>query len=210
MVIAIDGPAGTGKSTIAARIAQALGITYLNSGSFYRALTLALLRAGIDISDEAAIVSFCGTQRLDYESAHLILNGEDVEHLLHDDAVSAHAASVSAIPAVRHIVNARLRDITQAISVVSEGRDMTTVVFPHADYKFYLDASIAVRAERRFRQGVSSLSRAEIAAAISARDDIDRHKAEGSLVRAPDAFYIDTSRLTIEEVCAIILDKVNS
>ena len=209
MVIAIDGPAGTGKSTIASLLAKKLGITFLNSGSFYRALTLALLKNGIDLNDEAAVVDFCKKQKLDYVDSHLILNGDDVESLLHSDEVSAHAAGVSAFPEVRRIVNARLQELTKSLDIVSEGRDMTTVVFPDADCKFYLDASLDVQAERRFKQGVSGMSLEEIKEAIKKRDEIDKNKKEGALVVAPDAVYIDTSTLTIEKVCEIILNQIH-
>ena len=209
MVIAIDGPAGTGKSTIASLLAKKLGITFLNSGSFYRALTLALLRSGIDMRDEKAVVDFCKKQKLDYVDSHLILNGEDVEALLHADEVSAHAAEVSAFPEVRHVVNERLRELTKSLDIVSEGRDMTTVVFPDAEYKFYLDASLDVQAERRFKQGVSGMTLEEIKAAIKKRDEIDKNKKEGALTLAPDAVYIDTSTLTIEKVCEIILNQIH-
>lgn len=210
MVIAIDGPAGTGKSTIASIIAEKLNITFLNSGSFYRALTLALLDGKIDLSDENAVLDFCMKQNLDYRNSHLILNGTDVEKHLHDDRVSAEVAQISAIVPVRHLVNERMREITESLDIVCEGRDMTTVVFPDADFKFYLDASLEVQAERRFRQGVSNLSLEEIKEAIKKRDEIDRNKAEGSLKRADDAFYIDTSALTIDEVCAIILNQIHT
>jgi small subunit ribosomal protein S1 len=209
MIIAIDGPAGTGKSTIAAIIAEKLHVTYLNSGSFYRALALALIEKGSTVTDEQSVVSFCRQQKLEYVNSHLILNGKDVESRLHEDAVSARSAQISAIPDVRHIVNARLGEITKSLSIVCEGRDMTTVVFPRADYKFYLDASLDVQAERRFRQGVSSMSLEEIKEAIRKRDEIDKNKKEGSLKIAPDAVYIDTSALTIEQVCEIILNKIH-
>ena len=165
MIIAIDGPAGTGKSTIAGIIAKKLGVVYLNSGSFYRALTLALLNAKIDLSeakDENQIVDFCKKQQLEYKNSHVILNGTDVEGSLHDDIVSANVAQVSSIVALRHLVNERMNEITKSLSIVCEGRDMTTVVFPGAEYKFYLDASIDVQAKRRFDQGVSNLSLEQI------------------------------------------------
>lgn len=209
MVIAIDGPAGTGKSTIASLIAQKLNITFLNSGSFYRALTLSLLESKIDLNDKNLVIEFCKKQNLDYKNSHLILNGVDVEHRLHEDEVSANASPVSAIPEVRHIVNDRLHEIVKSLSIVCEGRDMTTVVFPNAEYKFYLDASIDVQAERRFKQGVSNLSLEEIKNAIIKRDELDKNKVEGSLKIAPDATYIDTSHLTIEKVCEIIINKIH-
>ncbi|QTQ16727.1 30S ribosomal protein S1 [Treponema parvum] len=212
MIIAIDGPAGTGKSTIANLIAQKLGILYLNSGSFYRALTLALLEAGFDLSenkDEDAITDFCKKQKIEYVNSHLILNGVDVESRLHEDSVTAHASQVSSIIAVRHLVNDLMHKITDSLSIVCEGRDMTTVVFPNAEHKFYLDASIDVQAKRRFDQGVSKLSLEEIKEAIKKRDESDKNKAEGALKIADDAVYIDTSDLTIEQVCAIILNNIH-
>lgn len=208
MIIAMDGPAGTGKSTIASLIAKRLGITYLNSGSFYRALTMALNETDIDISDSERVVDFCKKQSLDYENSRLILNGKDVEDHLHDDAVSARVAQVSSIVEVRHLVNERMRELTSHLDIICEGRDMTTVVFPNAEHKFYLDASIDVQAQRRFDQGVSNMTLEEVKAAIIRRDEIDRNKKEGALRRAEDAFYIDTSALTIDKVCEIILSKI--
>lgn len=209
MIIAMDGPAGTGKSTIAAIIAKKLNITYLNSGSFYRALTLALNEANFDLTDSEKVVEFCKKQKLDYINSKLYLNEVDVDSRLHEDAISAKVAQVSSIIDIRHLVNDRMREITKSLSIICEGRDMTTVVFPNAEYKFYLDASIDVQAKRRFEQGVSNLSFEEVREAIRKRDEIDRNKAEGALKKAEDAFYIDTSDLTIDKVCEIILSKIN-
>ncbi|MBQ0166175.1 MAG: (d)CMP kinase [Treponema sp.] len=208
MIVAIDGPAGTGKSTIAKLISEKLNITFLNSGSFYRGITLTVLRRGVDITDKEAVLQVAKDLKMDYVNSHLILDGEDVESLLHSDAVDANASQVSAIVPLRHVVNEKLREITKKLSVVCEGRDITTVVFPNAEYKFYLDASIDVQAMRRFKQGVSDLSLEEIKEAIRKRDEMDKNKEEGSLKIAPDACYIDTSDLTIEQVCEIILNKI--
>ena len=210
MVVAIDGPAGTGKSTVAHKVAQELGLTFLNSGSFYRALTLAALDAGINIDDTESMMEFAGKQKLDYVNAHLFLNGKDVDDLLHQDKVDANVSKVSSIVPLRHLVNDRMREIVKSLSIICEGRDMTTVVFPKAEFKFYLDASIDVQAQRRFDQGVSGLTLEEVKAAIIKRDEQDRNKAEGSLKRAADAQYIDTSDLTINDVCAIIINKIKS
>ena len=210
MVIAIDGPAGTGKSTVAHAVAADLGIVYLNSGSFYRALTLALLDAGIDLDDTKAVTDFAGRQKLDYVNARMILNGKDVDDVLHQDRIDSSVSKVSSVVPLRHLVNDRMRTIVKSLSVICEGRDMTTVVFPDAEFKFYLDASIDVQAKRRFDQGVSNLSLEEIKASILKRDEMDRNKAEGSLKKSPDAVYIDTSDLTINDVCEIIENKIKS
>lgn len=210
MVVAIDGPAGCGKSTIAKIIADKLNITFLNSGSFYRGITLSLLRAGIPLEAQQEIVEFAGKLEIDYVNFRLVINGEDVEDSLHTDEVDAHTAQVSSIIPLRHIVNEKIRHITKSLSIVCEGRDMTTVVFPDAEHKFYLDASIDVQALRRFKQGVSNLSLEEIKEGIRKRDEIDKSKAEGALKIAPDATYIDTSDLTIEQVCEIIIRKIHN
>lgn len=210
MIVAIDGPAGTGKSTIAKIIADKLNITFLNSGGFYRALTIALLDAGIDYKDEAAAVDFCKKQKLEYtKESHFILNGTDVTAHLHDDRVAKNVAQVSAIIPLRHYVNDLMREITKSLSIVCEGRDMTTVVFPMAEHKIYLDASPDVRAKRRFDQGVSDMTLEEIKQSIIDRDNIVKNKKEGALKIAPDALYIDTSNLTIDNVCEIIFKQIS-
>lgn len=208
MIIAIDGPAGTGKSTIAKLISEKLGITFLNSGSFYRALTMAILDNNIDFKDEKTAAEFCRKQKLEYVNSRLILNGVDVNDHLHDDRISANASPVSANVEIRHYVNEVMREITKSLSIVCEGRDMTTVVFPMAEHKFYLDASLDVQAQRRFDQGVSQLTLEEIKESIRKRDEMDKNKKEGSLRIAEDAIYIDTSDLTIDQVCAIILGQI--
>lgn len=210
MIIAIDGPAGTGKSTIASMLAKKLNITFLNSGGFYRTLTYAILQNKIDYNDEKETLEFCKNQKIEYTKVgNFILNGKDVTSHLHDDDVSKNVSQVSAIVEIRHLVNDLMREITKSLSIVCEGRDMTTVVFPNAEYKIYLDASSEVRAKRRFMQGVSNLSFEEIKSAIEKRDEMDKNKKEGSLKIAPDAKYIDTSNLTIEDVCAIILKQIS-
>lgn len=210
MVVAIDGPAGTGKSTVAHRVAKELNLTFLNSGSFYRALTLAAIEKNIDLDDSQAVLELARNQKLDYIDSHLYLNDKDVDDLLHQDKVDANVSKVSSIISLRHLVNDRMREIVKSLNIICEGRDMTTVVFPKAEYKFYLDASIDVQAKRRFDQGCSGLSLEEVKAAIQKRDEMDKNKAEGALKRAEDAQYIDTSDLTIDDVCEIIISKIKS
>lgn len=220
MIVAIDGPAGSGKSTIAKMVAVKKGLVFMNTGSFYRGVTLALLRslggkadgssAGVpDLADEAFITRFAASVPLDYRNSHLYIGDEDVEQYLRSDAVEAYVARLSSIVEVRHIVNVKIREVARNTGVVCEGRDMTTVVFPDTKNKFYLDASVKARAKRRFDQGTSSLSLEEIEATIAARDEVDRNKKEGSLKIAPDAVYIDTSDLTIDQVCDMIISKIH-
>jgi small subunit ribosomal protein S1 len=220
MIIAIDGPAGSGKSTVARMIASRLGLTFMNTGSFYRGVTLALLRSTggapdgsgakkPDLADEQTVIHFARTVPLDYRNSHLFIGDEDVEPFLRTDPVESIVAPVSAIVEVRHIVNEKIREVARTTGVVCEVRDMTTVVFPDADYKFYLDATVTARARRRFEQGTSSLTLGDIVASIETRDAIDRNKKEGSLKIAEDAVYLDTSDLTIAQVCDMIISKIH-
>ncbi|MDC7235806.1 MAG: (d)CMP kinase [Spirochaetales bacterium] len=208
MIVAIDGPAGVGKSSIASTIACSMGYFNLNSGNFYRAVSLCLIRKGLGFDNEEAVCSAASDLNLAIIDGKLHMNGEDVEDLLHSDEVDAIVAQVSAIVPVRHIVNEHLRVISRSLDLVAEGRDMTTVVFTQAEVNVFQDAAPEIRAERRFKQGVSSLSYEEILEGIRKRDVIDRNKKEGSLIISEDALYIDTSSLTLEQVCEKVTDKI--
>jgi len=209
MIVAIDGPAGVGKSTISSKIAVDNGFFNLNSGNFYRAITLEVLNQGIDHDNEPSLVSCAAGCRFEIVEGRLNLNGADIEDDLHTDRIDSLVAQVSAVPPVRHIVNDNLRRIAQTMNLVAEGRDMTTVVFPQAEVKVFLDASPEIRARRRKDQGVSNRTYEEIVESIKERDKIDRNKKEGSLIIAEDALYLDTSDLTIEEVCEKVTEKIN-
>ncbi len=208
MVVAIDGPAGVGKSTVARKCAEEAGLLYVNSGSFYRAVTLAVLERKVSPSDREAILDVARSCLLEIRDGKLVLDGRDVEDRIHGDAVDSWVAAHSAIPEVRQIVNRRLREIAAAGDAVVEGRDIGTVVFPAADVKIFLDADLATRAARRHEQGVSGLSLAETEAAIGARDTVDRNKPTGALVAAADALRIDTSHLTIKQVCERVNEAI--
>jgi len=209
MVIAIDGPAGSGKSTIAKLLAEKKGYTYINSGKLYRAITLGCLRAQIDLENSEKVIKFAQNVRISYIKDQVFLNGEDVTNLLHTDQIDKHSSPLSAIVPVRHIVNDLIRKLSDGLDIVVEGRDMTTVVFPDAQHRFYLDASADSRAKRRFDQGVSNLSLEDIKTAILERDEIDKNKVEGSLKIAEGVQYLDTSDLTIIEVYDKLIDRID-
>ena len=214
MIVAIDGPAGVGKSTVARKSAAKVGFLYINSGSFYRAVTLAVLERGSSRDDVNAVLAAARSCRLELVSGSLHLDGRCVEDQLHSDEVDAWVAVHSAIPGVRDIVNGRLREIAAGQDAVVEGRDIGTVVFPDAAVKIYLDADVATRAVRRHDQGVSGMTLDKIEEAIRIRDTVDRSKPTGRLAAAPDAIPIDTSLLTIDEVCervagAILVSRNN-
>jgi cytidylate kinase len=208
MIIAIDGPAGSGKSTIARMIAEGFGCTYVNSGSIYRAMTLRALRQGVDTGDAEAIIASSRRAIIEYRAGRLYLDGSDSEAELRSERVDAFVAQLSAIPKLREIVNDIVRKIAGSTDAVVEGRDMTTVVFPNAEVKVYLDASADARARRRYEQGSNAASFDEIRENIAMRDEIDRTKSTGALKIAPDAEYLDSSHLTIQQVYDKVYGKI--
>jgi cytidylate kinase/small subunit ribosomal protein S1 len=208
MIIAIDGPAGSGKSTIARMIAETLGYTYVNSGNLYRAMTLRALDQGIDPGHADEVTACARMAEISYHGGRLFLDGRDVDDQLHSARVDALVAQLSAIPELRVIVNGHVKRIADDLDSVVEGRDMTTVVFPEAQAKFFLDASPDARAHRRFAQGSSGASLKEIRENIEMRDAIDRGKSVGSLRIAPDATYLDSSLLTLQDVYEKVYAKI--
>jgi len=208
MVIAIDGPAGVGKSSIAKLVAQELGMYYLNSGNFYRGATYRILNLGLDPSNPQDCVKATKDANFDVKEGHFYLDGEDVENRLHQPSIDLWSSKVSVNPEVRSIVNERIHDLTKKMDVIAEGRDMTTVVFPNADYKFFFDAKPEIRAKRRYEQNSGIMDYETILKEINERDEIDKNKPVGGLKIAPGAIYIDTSYLTINEVCAKVIGAV--
>lgn len=207
MIVAIDGPAGVGKSTIAKMLARRCGLYYINSGNFYRAVAYHHLRSGRPYTEESAIRSAheCDLAIID---GVLNLNGIPVEEHLHNQDIDLLSSTISSIIGVRHHVNEALQRAAEDLDVIAEGRDITTVVFPHADLKFYFDADLSVRARRRFAQRESTLSLEQLQETIELRDGNDKSKVFGALKRADDATYIDTSYLTIDEVCDKVVEMI--
>lgn len=209
LVVAIDGPAGVGKSTIAKNIAEKASLFYVNSGNFYRAITLDVIKNKLSITDTDLIIDIAKKIKFSFVNERLHVNNVDIEDKLHSDSIDSLVAQVSSIVKIRRLVNTAIRKTTESMNIIVEGRDITTVVFPNADLKVYLDASVATRAARRHNQGVSNLSLKEIEETIIARDHIDKSKPEGSLKISDDALYLDTSYLTIDEVCDKVLQKLS-
>jgi cytidylate kinase len=207
MVVTLDGPAGVGKSTIAARVAKETGFQYLNSGSFYRAISQAVLESGQDPTDRRLVLDTARRCRFDLLQGELWVNGRPARSL-QTDLIDRWSPVHSGIPELRAIVNESLRAIAHSGDLIVEGRDMGTVAFPDAEVKFFLDASLEARAARRFSQGVSGLAREELLRSIEERDRLDRDKPVGRLAPAEDAIHLDTSDLTIEEVCAKVVQEI--
>ena len=208
MIVAIDGPAGAGKSTIASEISRLTGLFYLNTGNFYRALTLEAVNRKITPEQENLIIKLAENTDISIINSRIHLNSTEVEDFLHTDEVDRYVAQISAIKEVRVIINRKLHEVSRNLDIVAEGRDITTVVFPDADVKVYLDASLDQRARRRLDQGVSFKSYNEIMESIKERDCIDINKKFGGLKRAEDALYLNSSDLTINEVCEKVMAEI--
>ncbi|MGD0301765.1 MAG: (d)CMP kinase [Bryobacteraceae bacterium] len=205
ITVAIDGPAGAGKSTIARRIADKLGYLYIDTGAMYRAVGLWAVRANVALSDMHRLEQLANEAHIEFApgSGSVLLNGEDVTEAIRVPEISEAASKVSLVPAVRRAMVAKQREIGERASVVMEGRDIGSVVFPDATVKIFLDARPEVRVERR--AGESSLPPEIIARQINERDQRDRTRPESPLVQAPDAVYVDTTGLSVDDVEAALL-----
>jgi len=212
MIIAFDGPAGSGKSTIAKIISEKLGITYLDTGAMYRAVTLYFLENNVDFNDENQVKINMEKIKLEFINDKLYLNNKDVSVQIREKNVNDNVSFVSAIRIVREKMVDLQRKMSGKKSVVLDGRDIGTVVFPNADYKFYITASVDVRARRRYeeelRKGISNLSLNEVKKSMENRDYIDSNREVTPLRKADDAIEIDTSDMSIDEVLEKILSYI--
>ncbi|MDT4939544.1 MAG: CMP/dCMP kinase [Pseudonocardiales bacterium] len=210
--MALDGPSGTGKSTVARRLATRLGVRYLDTGAMYRAATLAVLRAGVPLDDPKAIADAATALDLDIGTdparPRVHLDGGDVGSEIRTAEVTAAVSAVSAVPAVRQVMVARQRALIGTGGIVVEGRDIGSVVCPDARPKVYLTASAAVRAHRRAGELGTGIDVATVAADIERRDRLDSSRAASPLLRAADAVELDTTGLDIDAVVDRLVDMV--
>ena len=200
LVIAIDGPAGSGKSTVAAGVAESLGLRRLDTGAMYRALTLKALRSGVDPEDAPGLASLARQTRFDYRDSAISLDGRAAGNGIRRPEVSRMVSTVAAHPAVRRELVRRQREIIGKGGVVVEGRDIGTVVCPDADLKVFLTASAHERARRRSTEDSTDLH--ATAADLERRDRLDSTRAADPLAQADDAVVLDTTELGIDEVVA--------
>lgn len=209
-VIAIDGPAGAGKSTVARQVAARLGYLYVDTGAMYRALTLKALRAGVDLNDEGALAALAAGTRVSVEfpSSRIVLDGEDVTGAIRAPAVSWAVSRVARSPAVREILTRQMRALARRGGAVLEGRDTGTCVVPEADRKVFLTASPEERARRRWRELREAgyrVSPEDVRRNLEARDEADSRRGVAPLTVAEGAVLIDTTGLSVEETVEAVL-----
>lgn len=215
IIVAIDGPAGAGKSTLARRVADKLGFLYINTGAMYRAVALWALRLKVATSDMHRLEQLAEAAQIELATNddRVMLNGEDVSEAIRGPEVSEAASQVSAVPGVRRALLSLQRKMAETSSVVMEGRDIGSVVFPQAQVKIFLDADPQERARRRaleLAQDGQNPTIDTVVGELTQRDERDRKRKDAPLVQAPDAQLVDTTGLTLEEVEEIILRLVRA
>ncbi len=217
-IVTLDGPSGVGKSTISRKIAASLAYTYLDTGAMYRAVGLHLLTQGVDMADSDQVAENLHNFSIrllpaekENDDTGVVLNGENVSRKIRTAEISMLASKISSLPVVRDKLTKMQREIGSMGKIVAEGRDVGTVVFPDAAYKFFLDADIRERARRRVRQlSMQQVLENEdyILEMMRKRDKDDSERTVAPLKMADDAFFIDTTNKTIEEVCSLILNNI--
>ncbi len=213
LTIAMDGPAGSGKSTIAQRLAEKLDYLYLNSGSMYRAMTLLALREGGNPADVSALIQLAKSCRIDFSNngKTTLLNGEDVSDDLRTPEIDRAIADIAKIPDIRREMVRQQRRIGENGGIIVEGRDVTTIVFPEADLKFYISASVEERAKRRFTEQQAKdieTTLEQVEQDIRERDQMDKSREHSPLQTAEDAIVVDTTSMTINQAVEFVLNRV--
>ena len=209
-VIAIDGPSASGKGTVAARVAQALGFHYLDSGALYRLVALVALDGDISFDDEAGLAQAAEAMDVEFGEGVVRLGGVDVTHELRAEDVGASASRVAAKPAVRQALLKRQRKFCIAPGLVADGRDMGSIVFPDASLKVFLTADVGTRAERRYKQlmekGMYGKMQ-DVVEELRRRDERDATRPVAPLKHYPDAIFLDTNGLSVEQAVQTVLDR---
>jgi CMP/dCMP kinase len=211
MIIAIDGPSGAGKGTVARQVAAALGYRHIDTGAMYRAVGWKAVRDCLALEDERGVADLADRSQIDVSGARVTINGIDVTRAIRTPEIDRAATAVARLPAVRAVLVARQRALGDQGGIVMEGRDIGTVVFPNADVKIYLDASPEERARRRASDPAHAgpTAMAEVATLITARDENDRTRAASPLYAAADAVIVDTTGRTVDEVVRRVLDVIS-
>ena len=211
-VIAIDGPSGAGKGTVARAVARTLDCRHVDTGAMYRAVAWRAREQGRALDDEPAVAAVAAAAVFTLDGARIVIDGQDVSREIRTPAMDAAAAAVARLPRVREALVARQRDLAGGGTVVMEGRDIGTAVFPNAPVKIFLDASPEARAARRARDPAHRLPHgtglADVARALDVRDQLDRTRRASPLEQAPDAVRIDTTELSIDAVVARVMDVI--
>ncbi|WGG49220.1 (d)CMP kinase [Rugamonas sp. DEMB1] len=207
-VIAIDGPTASGKGTVAHRVADKLGFHYLDSGALYRLTALSALRRGTDLADEHALAKLAEHLPCSFTGGDVILSHENVSDAIRAELVGNTASKIAALPSVRHALVGLQLGFRKAPGLVADGRDMGTVIFPHAPLKVFLTASVAARAERRYKQLIDKgipANMEDLLMDLQARDDRDTHRAIAPLVPAEGAHVLDTSHMNADQAVDEVL-----
>ena len=211
MIIAIDGPAGTGKTTVSKILAKRLNISYLDTGATYRSLTLKALDNGVDLSNKDVLIDLAKTLNLQIKGEKVYLEGVDVNFMIRTPVIDKNISLIVSYPEVRQIMVELQRKLAKTGDYVVEGRDITTVVFPQAEFKFYLDGDTAVRAQRRYNELIVKgldVNFENVKKDLIRRDNADKNRSTGALKISEDAKIIDTTNLTVEETVDELIKNV--